>query len=462
VSEFLKRLTQLYWKRGYQISLHFIRVFLLVSFVAVVLATIAECRPIDHYWQVVPDPGGTCRQAYAQLFTMGIADIITDVLLIIFPLAIIIPSGMPLFKKVKLCVLFSASACLPVITIIRMVSVVDNEGSQQRRTVYASGEILAAAAVANMVVLGSFLRDRGVKKAKFRGVGNMTVSSRSDSVHAETAAAYMAGLSPVASRAGTAGSNGGFTPGSKAMTMLGRASPQSRRPTIVRAMEAAAGSDEDLFREMCYRSETFDSVADRTKALARRKQSMPYSDMDDEFDDDEIEEIPRIPRPAPVVSRAELDRHAAGASPLARAIPTDVHAHRESHSFHSPQSSHSSPLASRGASPGPSSRIRRPSVLSGRRSSSTSSTSSSTRRRKMSNGKMRKLSKTVTFSDPGGLLDPAPSEASTAIEDMLMSSPTSLHHPGSPHMHDRYDQISEETRAGSSNDLQDVGGLLGT
>lgn len=45
----------------------FITYYLIATFIAVFIATISECHPITHYWQVVPDPGPKCREAFAQL-----------------------------------------------------------------------------------------------------------------------------------------------------------------------------------------------------------------------------------------------------------------------------------------------------------------------------------------------------------------------------------------------------------
>ncbi|EAT86116.2 hypothetical protein SNOG_06285 [Parastagonospora nodorum SN15] len=168
VSEFLKRLTERFWKKGYEWGLRGIRIFLVVTFVIVFIATLAECHPFTHYWQVIPDPGPRCRQGYAQLLTMGITDIITDILLVAFPIPIIFRSAMPLKRKLSLTALFSLSIILIGVTSARMPLVIDRRGLQQFRTVFASTEVLAAAIVSNAIILGSFLRDRGVKKAKFK------------------------------------------------------------------------------------------------------------------------------------------------------------------------------------------------------------------------------------------------------------------------------------------------------
>lgn len=168
VSEFLKRLTERFWKKGYEWGLRGIRIFLVITFITVFIATLAECHPITHYWQVIPDPGPQCRQGYAQLLTMGITDIITDVLLVAFPIPIIVQSGMPIKRKISLIGLFSLSIILIIVTAARMPSVIAKRGLQQFRTVFASSEILAATIVSNAIILGSFLRDRGIKKPKFK------------------------------------------------------------------------------------------------------------------------------------------------------------------------------------------------------------------------------------------------------------------------------------------------------
>lgn len=169
VSEYLKRLTCASWTNSYERLLRAIRLFLLVTFLAVVIATLAECQPFDHYWQVVPDPGPRCRNGFAQLLTMGICDIITDVLLIAFPIPIIAMSAMPLRNKFTLCFLFSLSTILIAITGYRMSTIIEAHGLQQRRSLWASLEIMAAAAVSNALIIGSFVRDKGVKKAKYKG-----------------------------------------------------------------------------------------------------------------------------------------------------------------------------------------------------------------------------------------------------------------------------------------------------
>lgn len=184
ILEFFRRLN-VTWERSYEVTLKFIRGTLIATFIAVVISDLAECQPFSHYWQVLPDPGGRCRQGYAQLLTMATCNTLTDLLLVIFPIPIIIRSGLALKRKTGLILLFSLSLAVVATTMYRVPRIIADGGSQRTRSLYASVELLFATAAANALVLGSFVRDRGVKKMKFKygsvAAGSMDRSSGSES-----------------------------------------------------------------------------------------------------------------------------------------------------------------------------------------------------------------------------------------------------------------------------------------
>ncbi|KYK59394.1 integral membrane protein [Drechmeria coniospora] len=167
ILEFLRRLTDLTWSRSHQVTLIAIRLTLALTFVAVVVGTLVECSPFRRYWQVLPDPGGQCRQAYVQLITMTTCNVVTDALLVFFPIPIIVRSQMKLKRKIHLILLFSLSLSVVVVTLYRLPRTMEERGGQQIRSLLASVELLFATAAANALVLGSFVRDRGIKKQKF-------------------------------------------------------------------------------------------------------------------------------------------------------------------------------------------------------------------------------------------------------------------------------------------------------
>ncbi|KAI2626194.1 GPCR protein, PTH11-type [Xylaria nigripes] len=168
ILDFFRRLTSKSWRKTHEITLTIIRGILIVTFIAVLIADLAECQPFDHYWQVLPDPGGQCRQGYVQLVTMATCNIITDLVLVIFPVPIILASHMGAKKKIQLTLLFCLSLGPVGTTIFRVVYVFRAHGSQQTRSLLASVELLFATTAANALVLGSFVRDRGTKKIKYK------------------------------------------------------------------------------------------------------------------------------------------------------------------------------------------------------------------------------------------------------------------------------------------------------
>lgn len=168
VCEFLRRLTGMVWTRTFQVALRSIEYFLASTLVAVIIATLVECHPFSHYWQVTPDPGPYCRLGYANLLTMGVCDILTDIFLVVLPVSLFLASAMSVLRKFQLTILFASSFLLVAITGYRVPSVIQRNGAQSFRSLVASLEILAATFVSNFVVIGSFLRDRGLKKPKYR------------------------------------------------------------------------------------------------------------------------------------------------------------------------------------------------------------------------------------------------------------------------------------------------------
>lgn len=171
ILEFLKRTignTAGSWHKSYELGMRLIDLFLVLTFIAVVIATIAECQPFSHYYQVVPTVIPQCREGIAQLVTMGVCDIITDLVLVFFPIPLVLASSMRMKRKISLILLFLLSLGLVGITAFRVPSTISRKSAQPYRSLLASLEILAASAVANAVIIGSFIRDRGVKKAKFR------------------------------------------------------------------------------------------------------------------------------------------------------------------------------------------------------------------------------------------------------------------------------------------------------
>ncbi|KAI9648512.1 hypothetical protein NHQ30_003147 [Ciborinia camelliae] len=168
ISIFLRSLTGQIWQRVHHKLLKYLHIVLVVTFLATIVSDITECQPFTHYWQVIPDPGPQCRQGYAQLFTAGILNIITNVALIIFPIPMILKSNLPTHLKLSVILRLALPVLCIFVTIYQLQKVVAHRGDQQIRSLMASFDILLTTLISNASVIGSLLQDKGYKKTKYK------------------------------------------------------------------------------------------------------------------------------------------------------------------------------------------------------------------------------------------------------------------------------------------------------
>lgn len=123
------------------------------TYAAIQISTFTECKPIELYWQVVPDPG-VCVRAEVQLFVVAIANVATDAMLLVLPLPVVFSMHTATWRRrAQLLVLFSLGIFIILITLVRLPINSSHPDSQVSRTSWASTELLAAAFVVNAPTL---------------------------------------------------------------------------------------------------------------------------------------------------------------------------------------------------------------------------------------------------------------------------------------------------------------------
>lgn len=95
-------------------------------------------------------------------------NVFTDLLLVVFPVPIVAKSRLSLGRKTLLVMLFCLHLFTVVVAVYRVPEILREGGYQATRTMWASAEILMATFAANALTLGTFVRDTGVKKKRFR------------------------------------------------------------------------------------------------------------------------------------------------------------------------------------------------------------------------------------------------------------------------------------------------------
>ncbi|RPB08224.1 hypothetical protein P167DRAFT_539422 [Morchella conica CCBAS932] len=147
----------------YRKYIKYIWVLLFLTFAAVMVSTLLECRPFNHYWQVIPNPGRACTFAEAQLYTTGACNIATDLVLILYPLPMVFHTSLPRKRKIQLYALFSLGFFVILVSIFRLPFVMENHAIQRWRTLFASIEMLVACCVANAPVMYRLIKAQAAK-----------------------------------------------------------------------------------------------------------------------------------------------------------------------------------------------------------------------------------------------------------------------------------------------------------
>ncbi|KAI0850676.1 hypothetical protein F5Y00DRAFT_231804 [Daldinia vernicosa] len=138
-----------------------------LTFIAIVLATFLECRPISLYWQINPNPGH-CVRAYVQLLMQGIANIVIDLLLLFIAYPLICLRKRTLSEYISLYSLFALGTFCIVITIIRVVLIFNEDSSQTTRSLWASVQMFVSCFVANAPTIYGSLRVARRKRSGHR------------------------------------------------------------------------------------------------------------------------------------------------------------------------------------------------------------------------------------------------------------------------------------------------------
>lgn len=113
---------------------------------------------------------------------MAVGNVTSDLILVLLPLPIVWSSKLGRAKQIQISALFCLSLVPVGITLYRVPSIIEDRGAQAHRSLWASIEILFATSAANALVLGTFMRDRGTKKNKYKFGSGETVERRRSTI----------------------------------------------------------------------------------------------------------------------------------------------------------------------------------------------------------------------------------------------------------------------------------------
>ncbi|RYP49580.1 hypothetical protein DL769_011057 [Monosporascus sp. CRB-8-3] len=145
----------------------------IISLASIILATLLECRPIELYWQLKPDPG-QCVKAYAQILLQGISNVVLDLMLLFIAYPLVTLRKRSWAQRISLYTLFTLGTFSMITTIIRLVLVFEQDSSQTTRSLWASVNIVVATFVANAPTLYGTLRSARRNSSQHPGISART------------------------------------------------------------------------------------------------------------------------------------------------------------------------------------------------------------------------------------------------------------------------------------------------
>ncbi|CZT50163.1 uncharacterized protein RSE6_11103 [Rhynchosporium secalis] len=122
---------------------------LAVTWLLAILSFFLECRPIELYWQVIPDtPPPECAKAVVELIVLESLNISTTVFLIVIPTPLLLRAHLKTKHKIWVSALFVGLSSIITISVLRMTIVTGNLTTQSEG-LWAQIECFLATAVAN-------------------------------------------------------------------------------------------------------------------------------------------------------------------------------------------------------------------------------------------------------------------------------------------------------------------------
>lgn len=139
--------------------------FMGCTYIAVVLTTFLECRPIHRYWTLHPEPY-KCTQAYGQLFTQCISIAVIDSILLIISAPILRSQIRQFPRNLQLGLLYTLGFFSLIVIGFRLHFIHRDGSAQRARSFWASIQVVTSTFVANAPsIYGAFKSVRRRKES---------------------------------------------------------------------------------------------------------------------------------------------------------------------------------------------------------------------------------------------------------------------------------------------------------
>lgn len=172
-------------------------VFMGCTYIAVVLATFLECRPIHLYWTL--DPGANqCTRAYGQLYTQCLSIAVIDSMLLVISAPILRSQIRQFPRNLQLGLLYTFGFFGLIIIGFRLYFIQRDGSAQRARSFWASIQVITATFVANVPSIYGALKNVRRRKERKESVISLSRARTRESNASHGTGDAIARVSPAA------------------------------------------------------------------------------------------------------------------------------------------------------------------------------------------------------------------------------------------------------------------------
>lgn len=137
-----------------------------LTYIAVVLTTFLECRPIHLYWTVESEPD-TCTRAYGQLYSQCLSIAVIDILLLVISAPILRSQIRQFPRNLQLGLLYTLGFFSLIVIGFRLHYIQRDGSAQKARSFWASIQVVTSTFVANAPSIYGALKNVKRRKESF-------------------------------------------------------------------------------------------------------------------------------------------------------------------------------------------------------------------------------------------------------------------------------------------------------
>jgi len=124
----------------------YVWVMVIISVACFVAATITQfthCVPLDHNWQILPDPGKECSVGVIINITIAVGNVLVDGLLLVVPTLMLKDTRISISKKLRIGFLLSLGVFVMAMAITRCILSIGNSTQVAQASVWAQREAVS-------------------------------------------------------------------------------------------------------------------------------------------------------------------------------------------------------------------------------------------------------------------------------------------------------------------------------